>query len=69
MKYFIIKDCKTCPNKHLDHRYSSCHRRDTGWYCSLTNNILLSIPSLDIKELPENVIPDWCPLDNFIEKE
>lgn len=65
MKYIVIKDCKTCPNKYLDHRYSSCHKRDLGWYCSSINNILLPITDFDIKELLDNIIPDWYPLENF----
>lgn len=73
MKYILIQDCKSCPNKHLDIRYFSCHRdRTSGWWCNKENRIITSIDEIFFNTiisfenfLEDNKIPDWCPLGDY----
>lgn len=61
MKHIIIKNCKECPHKYLSPSIYS--DKETDLICYKTNIIILSIEDMD--NIPNNIIPDWCPLDEL----
>ncbi len=61
MKHIIIKNCKECPHNYLNP--SIYFDKEADLICGKNNIIVFSME--DIDNIPNNIIPDWCPLEDF----